>query len=367
MLDPPQWERIRTLRGCYPVVKMRDKDAPSYTSHKRIAYNPQGTMIAGYSGGWALVVDANTLEKKGMRPHPADLIGVHTICMFEGDVDWAPCGTMFASFGKDMHDQQFVSVWHFDEENRLEDGAMFNCGTKAQAALTAVTFVAQGEKLACANGRGWLDVYDVRTERPMIRFRPHQRSIESMACRPRHPQVVATGSFDSTVGLWDLRSRRKTQIWMFLDSDVCDWVTFDAEGDTLASVSHNAVQGTRTVRLWDVRFLGDPARCSSERVPYSFHHCGFSCDGNMLITASRADLVVWDVHLGQSPTKMKRIEAPWRVDDNTQIKHFESVAIHPSRPGHTAVVVDDGQLYVVDIRDRHPLRTQEQVVAWLSE
>ena len=100
--------------------------------------------------------------------------------------------------------------------------------------------------------------------------------------------ILAGGSLDGTVALWDVVSRREIATLEGHRRRV-DSVAFSPDGDLLASGS-----GDETVRLWDVASQREIAALEGHTAP--IHSVAFSPDGDLLASASWESTVrLWDV------------------------------------------------------------------------
>ena len=126
----------------------------------------------------------------------------------------------------------------------------------------------------------------------------HTDLINSVAFSP-DGRLLASGSMDRTVKLWDVQTNACLRT-LTLHTSWVRSVAFSPDGKLLASASDD-----KTVRLWDPQ-TGAPVRVLSG------HYSGvlavaFSPDGRTLVSLSpvnRGELIVWDV---QSGALVKRI------------------------------------------------------------
>jgi RNA polymerase sigma factor (sigma-70 family) len=134
-------------------------------------------------------------------------------------------------------------------------------------------------------------------EGPIHVFRSHTRPVTAVAFAP-NATVLATGSHDKTIRLWNARSGREICTLCGHTGGVLS-IAFSPDGALLASGG-----GDHTVRLWDV----DTRR---ERVCLTGHKnlvlaVSFSQDGRSVASASADETVrLWDVAAGRESGVLK--------------------------------------------------------------
>jgi hypothetical protein len=122
----------------------------------------------------------------------------------------------------------------------------------------------------------------------------HDNQVFCLAFNPANGGMVATGSADNTVRLWDVTTGQTTAV-LRGHRDTVSGVAFSADGKTLATSSFD-----RTVRLWDVATARNTATLEGHRD--AIHDVAFNpSDGTMLATVSNDGTVrLWDVAIGGS-------------------------------------------------------------------
>ena len=121
------------------------------------------------------------------------------------------------------------------------------------------------------------------------RFDGHSGHVRSVAFSPRDGKMIASGSSDDTIRLWNAKTGALLKILMGHSSSIYS-VAFSPDGKTIASGSWDD-----TIRLWDVN-TGEHLKTINSGNAYSI---AFSPDGNTLASGSRdATIRLWDVATG---------------------------------------------------------------------
>ena len=115
--------------------------------------------------------------------------------------------------------------------------------------VNAVGFSADGSLLFAAAGEpglfGELTLWNTDDWTRRLTMRGHRDALLAAALSP-DGKIVATGSYDQTIRLWDPSTGKELRLLKGHNGPVFD-LAFDPTGRLLASAS-----GDRTVKLWDV-------------------------------------------------------------------------------------------------------------------
>jgi tetratricopeptide (TPR) repeat protein len=157
--------------------------------------------------------------------------------------------------------------------------------------VNSVAFSAHGRLLASGSDDKTIKLWDVASGAPKQTLTEHESSVYSVAFSP-DGRVLASGSHDYTIKLWDVASGALKKTLSGHEAPVHS-VAFSPDGHLLASTGHD-----KTIKLWDVasRALKQTLRGHRDFV----FTVAFSPDG--LVVASGSDdktVKLWDVPSGE--------------------------------------------------------------------
>jgi WD40 repeat protein len=156
--------------------------------------------------------------------------------------------------------------------------------------VISVAFSPDGKTLATGSFDGSVRLWDLATRRPIgSPLTRNEYGVNSVAFSP-DGKTLASGGWDKSVTLWNVASHRQLGRPLTGHTDVVNSVAFSPDGKTLASGSDD-----KSMRLWDVashRQLGRPLTGHTDSV----FSVAFSPDGKTLVSGSDDKSVrLWDV------------------------------------------------------------------------
>ena len=148
-----------------------------------------------------------------------------------------------------------------------------------QDSVSAVGFSPDGKLLASGSRDNTVRVWDLATGKELQRF-SHDSPVNAVSFSPGG-KLLASGSEDKTVRLWDLATGKELQRFSH-DSSVTA-VSFSPDGKTLASGSGDVIDKDNTVRVWDLATGKELHRLAHDS---TVNAVSFSPDGKTLATGS---------------------------------------------------------------------------------
>ena len=193
-----------------------------------------------------------------------------------------------------------------------------------------MSFSSDGAILATGSRDRTVKLWDVATRQNIATFEEHTAEVNSVVFSPVDATLLATGSRDRTVKLWDVATRQDIATLEGHTSGV-NSVVFSSDGSTLATGSRD-----RTVKLWDITTRVNFATLGHGDQVLSV---AFSSDDTTLASGTEAGTVeLWDT----SGLMGVRLEATAEIDipdPNLRAAIAEAIGLPPNTPifrGHLA-------------------------------
>jgi WD40 repeat protein len=157
------------------------------------------------------------------------------------------------------------------------------------SSVSSVAFSPDGKQILSGSWDSTIRLWDVATGREIRTFSGHTSSVISVAFSPDGKQILS-GSTDSTIRLWDVATGR--EIRTFSDSILIFSVAFSPDGRQILSGSY-----VKPI-MWDVA-TGREIRTFSGHT-YSVYSVTFSPDGKQILSSSLDRTIkLWDVATGR--------------------------------------------------------------------
>ena len=205
-------------------------------------------------------------------------------------VTWSPDGRILAGCSSDCS----IKLWHVDKPSKVDNPLKTKFLKALQGHISWVVsacFSPDGTLLASGSGDCTVKIWDVQTGRLLTTLQEHTSWIWSVAWS-LDGALLASGSYDHTIKLWNSQTRAV----LYTLSGHTHWVrsvAFSPDNRLLASGSSDY-----TVRLWDVQ-TGTALQTLHEHTREVWS-VAFSPDGTILASSSGDNTVkLWDVKTGE--------------------------------------------------------------------
>ena len=195
--------------------------------------------------------------------------------------------------GADLRHVNLRGTWlrHANVSKARMDGVRFGelPFLTPEGSIISCAYSPDGKSFAMHLSTGQIIVYSTSTWEALWASNDHTLSVSSLSYSPTSGKI-ASGSFDKTVRLWDVRTGACRQV-LTGHTDEVHCVAYSPCGNQVASAS------SKTIRLWDV----DTGECRRIFVGHSrlITRIIYSPDGKQLTSCSRDTTVrLWNVEDG---------------------------------------------------------------------
>ncbi|MEB3278701.1 MAG: WD40 repeat domain-containing serine/threonine-protein kinase [Lyngbya sp.] len=171
--------------------------------------------------------------------------------------------------------------------------------------VRSVAFSPDGRILASGSDDKTIKLWDVSTRREIVTLRGHLSLILSVAFN-QDGSILASGSSNNTIKLWDVSTRMQIATLIGNPYSV-NSVAFNQDGHILASGSDD-----NTIKLWDVKTQTEITTLKGHS--HWVRSVAFSPDGRILASGSSDKTIkLWDVQTHQQIAYLTHSDSVWSV------------------------------------------------------
>jgi len=205
----------------------------------------------------------------------------------------APSGSMVAAGGLD----NIVSIYRVGGDKRGLTADKPSAELSQHEGYLSCTRFLDDKSIISASGDGTCILWDIERGSPRSVFTCHKSDVMSISlCEEVNPNIFVSGSCDATAKVWDIRQRGDAAAASFAghESDI-NCVAFLPDGTGFATGSDDSSCG-----LFDLRAQAQINRYASSKILCGVTSVTFSKSGRLLIASYDESTVhVWDTVLAQ--------------------------------------------------------------------
>ena len=183
--------------------------------------------------------------------------------------------------------------------------------TGHSSSISEVAFSPNGKLLASGSNDNTVKLWDVATGRELRTFTGHSKGVGAVAFSP-DGRLLASGSDDKTVRLWDAATGRELRNLTGHSKSITS-VAFSPDGKTLVSASgfNSGNSAPDPMRLWDVATGRELRSLQSSERTQVVNAVAFSADGSMIASASDSGVIqLWQPTTGLELRTLRGHSAP---------------------------------------------------------
>ncbi len=308
-----------------------------------LAFTHDGRQLAVSMNFAARMIDVTT--GKELRRFPKQSIGMNAIAVSPDDATVATTG-------------HSIKLWDIATGQEKTPALKGHGGS-----VESVAFSPDGTTLATGSWDSTVKLWDVATRRERMTLEGHTASVQSVAFSPDGKRLASIG-FTPELILWDIASGKRLRTWAGRQ-DLGQRVCFSPDGRWVAAETLGRTEG-RDLGIWDVATGMQITQVGAGAGSYMF-----APDGKKLIFAGQSveaprkrRLIVWDIERSKADRTTENGLLPTRLDTAASRPDGNMIAL----AGWDYVGDEKGKAMIVlwDLAADRPLYRLEQSAEHLA-